>query len=144
MANHIWLRGMDCAVSNGEMAVLLTALGLSGSRLAGTEEERRLIVWLMEHDQSVLGLGAVGFSLSELPWERERLAEGQDFLLRTIGGCQSPSRVGEPGLPARQGPVGGLAGLPGGDGHGPFPRGYSGWSRCSVAGGGGARRPCEK
>lgn len=89
MANHIWLRGMDCAVSNGGMAVLLTALGLSGSRLAGTEEERRLIVWLMEHDQSVLGLGAVGFSLSELPWERERLAEGQDFLLRTIGGARA-------------------------------------------------------
>ena len=87
--DHICFRDLDLALSNGALAVLLTVLGLSGSRLAETEDEKRLVVWLLEHDQSALGLGTVDIGLSELPWVRERFAEEQDFLLRVIGGAKA-------------------------------------------------------
>ena len=56
-------------MSNGGTCVLLDVLALSGVRAARTPQEKRLIVWLSEHDQSRWGLGAVGFDLCELPWD---------------------------------------------------------------------------
>lgn len=45
------------SMSNGLTSVFISVLGLSGSRLAQTDDEKRLIVWLLEKDQSAVGIG---------------------------------------------------------------------------------------
>ena len=64
MANTIYLNNKDSmSMSNGCTDVFLTTIGLSGSRLAVTDGEKRLILWLLERDQWVWGRGIVGFNL---------------------------------------------------------------------------------
>ena len=56
MANTIYLNNKDSMfMSNGCTDVFLTTIGLSGSRLAVTYGEKRLILWLLERDH---GYGA--------------------------------------------------------------------------------------
>lgn len=71
-------------MSNGQTNVLISVLVLSGSQLAETEEEKRLIVWLAEKDQNVVGIGTVGFDLSEMPWNIHTFEKNKLFLLQTI------------------------------------------------------------
>ena len=75
-------------MSNGGTCVLLDVLALSGVRAARTPQEKRLIVWLSEHDQSRWGLGAVGVDLCELPWDPGSFQADRAFLLRTIQGAK--------------------------------------------------------
>jgi len=51
-------------MSNGATNVFLDVLALSGSDLAVTTREKEFIVWLNQRDQSVVGIGTVGFSIS--------------------------------------------------------------------------------
>lgn len=50
-------KNMDCRCSNGCMSALMTVIGLSGSKLAQNDFEKTFIIWLMEKDQSCIGLG---------------------------------------------------------------------------------------
>lgn len=86
MANMICYekKNMDMMCSNGIMDVLLTTIGLSGSYLAEQWYEKDLIVWLMEKDQSVVGLGTVGFDVSEIPWQKSYFQEQKEFLYKTL------------------------------------------------------------
>jgi len=52
------------SMSNGATNVFLDVLALSGSDLAVTARENEFIVWLNQRDQSVVGIGTVGFSIS--------------------------------------------------------------------------------
>lgn len=51
-------------MSNTATSVFLQILALSGSDLAVTDREKEFIVWLNQRDQSVIGAGTVGFSIS--------------------------------------------------------------------------------
>ncbi len=88
MANTIWFRDKICRCSNGCMNVLLTVLGLSGSRLAQTDEEKNMVVWLMEHDQSAVGMGCAGFDITEMPWATRGFESQKQFMLRVLAGAQ--------------------------------------------------------
>ena len=80
MANTIYLNNKDSMfMSNGCTDVFLTTIGLSGSRLAVTYGEKRLILWLLERDQWVWGRGIVGFNLAEMPWDIESGWETLDY-----------------------------------------------------------------
>lgn len=68
-------------MSNGLTAVFIDVLTLAGSRLAQTVDEKRLIVWLAEKDQSVVGMGTVGFDIREMPWNTEHFEENKRFML---------------------------------------------------------------
>ncbi|MHC1686077.1 MAG: hypothetical protein AB6733_24635 [Clostridiaceae bacterium] len=88
MANHIGLTNnsdIGIHMSNGATSVFISVIGLSGSRLAKADNEKRLIVWLMEKDQSKVGIGTVGFSLSEMPWTKDKFDYEKTFLLNVIG-----------------------------------------------------------
>ena len=76
-------------MSNGLTDAVLCMLVVSGSALATTEREKDLVVWLASHDQSIYGLGAVGFDLSELPWTTEQFEVEKQFLLRVITSCKT-------------------------------------------------------
>jgi hypothetical protein len=79
-------------MSNGSMNVLLTLLGLSGSELAVTQKEKEIILWLVEHDQEVRGLGNSGFDIDEMPWELETYEMEKEFLIRVI--CGAKKKIG--------------------------------------------------
>ena len=79
----------DCLhMSNGAADVFINVLVLSGSSLAETESEKRLIVWLAERDQT-LGLGTAGFSVTEMPWQRSTFAGDRAFMLRVVRAAEN-------------------------------------------------------
>jgi len=49
------------SMSNGLTSVFIEVLVISGSILANTDREKELIIWLAQRDQSVVGIGTVGF-----------------------------------------------------------------------------------
>ena len=85
MANIIGINPQSCGcgllqMSNGLTDVFLNVLILSGSALAKTVSEKRLIVWLAEKDQSRVGAGTVDFDLWEMPWDLNTFEEDRAFL----------------------------------------------------------------
>jgi len=70
-------------LSNGAMAVLMSALVLAGSEVAQSDWERRFVAWLARRDQSIFGLGMVSFDLADIPWTGDWRAE-RAFALRVI------------------------------------------------------------
>ena len=77
---------MTCRCSNGCLDVLLTVIGLSGSKIAQSDCARNMIIWLLEKDQSMVGLGTVLFDITEMPW-KEQCFEGQKlFMLQVLDG----------------------------------------------------------
>lgn len=88
MANIVWSGSENdsenIGMSNGLTDVFINVLVLSGSNLARTAEEKRLIVWLAEKDQSKVGMGTVGFDLCDMPWNKETFEENRAFLLKVI------------------------------------------------------------
>lgn len=85
MSNIITLNSDAISMSNGLTDVFINVLVLSGSRLAKNVDEKRLIVWLAEKDQSKVGMGTVGFDIREMPWSIDRFEENRSFLLEVIG-----------------------------------------------------------
>lgn len=78
----------EIPMSNGMTAVMITILGLSATALAETEAQKALTVYLLEKDQSCVGIGNVGFALSELPWKRETFKQDKAFFLQALSGIK--------------------------------------------------------
>lgn len=88
MSNTIRFKNMTCRCSNGCLAVLLTVIGLSGSKIARSDCERNLIIWLMEKDQSIVGLGTVGFDIIEMPWKKQDFEGQKSYMLQVLDGVK--------------------------------------------------------
>ncbi|GED72883.1 hypothetical protein BRE01_65850 [Brevibacillus reuszeri] len=71
-------------MSNAMTSVIISVLVLAGSRLAVTERQKELIVWLAYQDQSIRGIGTVGFSFNEIPWSKESFPAEKQFLASVI------------------------------------------------------------
>ncbi|MFD1175995.1 hypothetical protein ACFQ3W_06690 [Paenibacillus puldeungensis] len=71
-------------MSNGLTSVFIEVLVISGSILAETNREKEIMIWLGQRDQSVVGIGTVGFDIDEIPWTIAFFEREKDFLLRTI------------------------------------------------------------
>jgi hypothetical protein len=88
MSNHVtYGRRPDIPslkMSNGSTSVFVSVLSLAASALAKSDRARELAVWLASHDQSVFGLGVVGFDIGELPWSLGTFAEDRGFVLEVI------------------------------------------------------------
>lgn len=89
MSNIISLDGEHICMSNGLTDVFIDVLVLNGSRLAVTEDEKRLIVWLAEKDQSRIGMGTAGFDIREMPWNTEHFEENKRFMLNVIQAAEN-------------------------------------------------------
>lgn len=74
-------------MSNGGTSMFINILCLSGGRLAETESEKRLMVYLAEKNQSVCGIGTVGFDITDMPWKRNTFDDDKAFMLRVIEGA---------------------------------------------------------
>lgn len=76
-------------MSNGVTNVFINILTLSGAAIAETESEKRLTVFLSEHDQRARGIGTVGFDISEMPWDKETFENDKQFILNIINGARN-------------------------------------------------------
>lgn len=75
---------LDLQLSNGATSVLISVLILAGSDLAQSRWEQELVTWMAEHDQSIFGLGIVGFDINEIAWSPEEFEQQKSFLLNMI------------------------------------------------------------
>jgi hypothetical protein len=82
----------DLVMSNGLTSVFSSVLLLNGSDLARAHWEVATVAWLAERDQSTVGLGVVGFDVSNLGWTPVRYAEQKQFLLRTVDAAMARRR----------------------------------------------------
>lgn len=89
MANCIEFCEDSLKMGNGLTSVFIDVLTLAGSRLAQTVDEKRLIVWLAEKDQSIVGIGTVGFGIREMPWNTEHFEENKRFMLKVIEAAEN-------------------------------------------------------
>ena len=88
MANIFGVRRTDppdemISISNRGTDALLNILLLAGAELAATDQQKRLMVWLGEHDQKA-GQGTVGFFLSDMPFAPESFEEDRRFLVDVV------------------------------------------------------------
>ncbi|MBU8897491.1 hypothetical protein DRW03_29095 [Corallococcus sp. H22C18031201] len=75
--------------SNGTLATFFDVLTLAATARARTTWELQLALWLAESDQTILGLGMVGFDVSELGWTAEAFEDQRRFLLEIIDGAMA-------------------------------------------------------
>lgn len=75
-------------MSNGATSVFINVLCLSGGRLAETESQKRIMVFLAEKNQYICGLGTVDFDIDEMPWDKASFDEDKAFMLRVIDGAK--------------------------------------------------------
>ncbi len=75
-------------MSNGGTSVFINVLCLSGGRLAQTQSQKRFMVFLAEKNQSVCGIGTVGFDIVDMPWDRDSFEEDKEFMLRVNEGAR--------------------------------------------------------
>ncbi|MCM1315550.1 MAG: hypothetical protein NC205_07245 [Prevotella sp.] len=89
MGNRIYFKratkdDYSLKMSNGLTDVFIDGLLIGGSELARTESQKRLIVFLAEKQQAVVGLGTVGFDIIEMPWQTETFDADKKFMLEVI------------------------------------------------------------
>lgn len=90
MGNTISNKDKDIKMSNGLTSVLINVLGLSGSIIAESDDEIKIILWIMEANiQSIFGIGTVGFDIGDIPWNRVKFNEEKEFILKTIDGAKN-------------------------------------------------------
>lgn len=84
MANTIWYKkdSERIGMSNGLTRSFINVIGLSGSKLAVKDYEKNLIIFLLEKDQSKVGIGTVGFDICTMPWNKEVFQEQKHFLFK--------------------------------------------------------------
>lgn len=48
-----------------------------------------MIVWVLEKNQSVVGIGTVGFNICDMPWDPEKLEEDKKFIISVLNGIRN-------------------------------------------------------
>lgn len=93
MANYIEYSARpdlpDVTMSNSITSAFINVLAIATARIAVSPTQKRLAAWLAGRDQSVHGLGCVGFDLADLPWRVETFPEDRAFLLAATAGAQN-------------------------------------------------------
>jgi hypothetical protein len=78
----------ELKLSNGLTSVFLHVLVLSASELAVSDREKDLATWFASRNQTVLGIGTIGFDLSQIPWSEDFRRE-KEFLIGAIDDARS-------------------------------------------------------
>lgn len=86
MANMLQSDDLFLQMSNGSTDVFISLLAISGSILAESAQEIRLITCIASCDQGIFGSGVVGFDLVDLPWSTDPTGfkAEQMFLINVI------------------------------------------------------------
>lgn len=71
-------------MSNARTAVMFDVLAIATCDLAESEWQRKLAYWVVQHDQSRIGLGAVGFDIAVMGWTTEHFEQQHQFVLTVL------------------------------------------------------------
>src|SRR6185437_7986728 len=82
-------------LTNGGTDVFLSLMQFALSDLASSDWEQALALWFAWHDQNLVGLGVMGFSLEEVHWDAAQFPEQKAFLLRAIDSALAGYRRAE-------------------------------------------------
>jgi len=94
MGNSITLKRipeMILSMSNGLTSAFVSTFGLSGSIIAKTEQEKKLVIYILEKNQSVLGIGFVDFDIGSMPWDLKNLEDNKNFVFSILDGMRNKS-----------------------------------------------------
>ena len=87
MANIFSVRRSDppeeqISISDQGTDVLIQILVLAASALAETDSQKRMAVWLAEHD-ATRGTGSIGFCIADMQWDPASFEADRQFMVRT-------------------------------------------------------------
>lgn len=82
-------KNLDVHMSNSLTSVFISVLGLSGSAIATEDYQKDLILFLLEKDQSAVGIGTIYFDITEMPWIKEYFNLQKSFMLQVINRTKS-------------------------------------------------------
>ena len=68
-------------MNNSLTSIFIENFAVHTSKLATEQDEIRIAIWMASRDQSVLGLGCVGFDIQDIPWTAEGFEREKKFLL---------------------------------------------------------------
>jgi hypothetical protein len=71
-------------MSNGLTSVFFDVMSLAGSALAETPWEQRLAYWIVEHDQTFVGVGCVGFDVADMGWTAQGFEAQKAFVVKVV------------------------------------------------------------
>jgi hypothetical protein len=71
-------------MSNGTTAVFFDIVALAGSELARTPWQRKLVYWLIRHDQSRIGSGCAGFDVGDFGFTPDDFDAQKRFALDLV------------------------------------------------------------
>ena len=88
MANIFSVRRSDppeeqISISDQGTDVLIQILVLAASALAETDSQKRMAVWLAEHD-ATRGTGSIGFAIADMPWDSASFEADRQFWVRVM------------------------------------------------------------
>lgn len=69
---------------NGLILVFIEVFFISGLMFVRMNCEREMIIWLVQRDQFVVGIGMVGFDIDEMFWFIDIFEEEKDFMFCMI------------------------------------------------------------
>ncbi len=76
-------------MSNSLTHSIYMTMMVEGAKIARTRWEKEFLIWLADHNQSVIGLGIVGFDVCELGWIKEDFVAQKQFLLQLLKNAQA-------------------------------------------------------
>ena len=71
-------------MSNGLTSVFIETICLAGADLAKDQIERDLMIWFGQRDWIIIGMGAEGFDISDIIWEKTHFEQQKTFVKLVI------------------------------------------------------------
>ncbi|WP_291725602.1 hypothetical protein [Bernardetia sp.] len=71
-------------MSNSLTGIFIDTLCLAGSDIAKEEYQKDIMIWFAQRDWSLLGLGIIGFDITEIIWDKSLFQHQKKFILKVI------------------------------------------------------------
>lgn len=71
-------------MSNGATSVFIETFCLAGADLAIEDYQKDIMIWFGEHDWDIMGIGMLGFDISEIIWNKQEFDNQKKFILDVI------------------------------------------------------------
>jgi hypothetical protein len=71
-------------MSNGSTSVFLETLCLAGADIAIENYQKDLMIWFAQHDWTIRGMGAEGFDICDIIWDKQLFEQQKRFINQVI------------------------------------------------------------
>jgi hypothetical protein len=106
MANTLSFAGQTAIpsiqMSNGLTSAFIGVLAIATAAQAVSDRHKQLAAWIASRDQEVMGSGAVGFDICDMPWESKSFATDVLFLRQCVQAANTKSHWEKSGYAPRE------------------------------------------